>query len=185
MDERKNRKGGSALAKEEIISRYHGKYAGIIACDRPRHEADDFSVRHPAMAVSHRAKLFKPFAALAGFEEAIAEKNIVYIKRGEYSELRREKINRALAALFPACRTQHDCRLHQVRVQVTCFCQVTLPFEDARNDGESVYGFYETVSGVVEQIDLIGRTLHLRTSSGKEKREIAFQDMETLQRCRE
>ena len=40
---------------------------------RPRHGAgDEFRLRHPAMDVGHRAKIFAPFDALAGFRDAIA-----------------------------------------------------------------------------------------------------------------
>ena len=48
------------------------KYRGALDRDRPRHEPyDDFSIRHPRMPLGQRAKIFSPFAALAGFEEAI------------------------------------------------------------------------------------------------------------------
>lgn len=39
---------------------------------RPRHEgASDFSRKHPRMDCSRRAKLFMPFDALKGFNDAI------------------------------------------------------------------------------------------------------------------
>ncbi|MBR2258855.1 MAG: hypothetical protein IJ899_16315 [Blautia sp.] len=169
-------------ANEEALLSYHGKYSDIIACDRPRHDSDDFSVRHPSMTISHRAKLFKPFAALNGFDEAIAEKNIVYLKRSEHSELRQQQVNRVLTRLEPLCRTQRDCRINQVHVDITCFCQVELPIQDVRNDGDSVYGFYETISGVVRQLDLISQTVCIRTAQDGKDRDIPFADIERL-RC--
>lgn len=42
---------------------------------------DDFSLKHPRMLLSQRAKVFSPFAALKGFEEAIGEKVRVYAEK--------------------------------------------------------------------------------------------------------
>ncbi len=48
-------------------------YEDIINKKRPVHENDDFSVRHPKMSREDRAKIFAPFAALKGYEEALEE----------------------------------------------------------------------------------------------------------------
>ncbi|MCR5214182.1 MAG: hypothetical protein K6E10_07175 [Eubacterium sp.] len=46
------------------------KYQDIIDKERPQHNGDDFDIRHPRMSREQRAKIFAPFAALKGFEEA-------------------------------------------------------------------------------------------------------------------
>ena len=101
---------------------YVGRYADIMGLQRPAHD-----LTHPPMAISRRAKLFKPFAALSGFEEAVAEKNIVYVARAERSEEEKARTDRELTLLFGKCRTRRMCRETPVLVRVTCFTQYTLP----------------------------------------------------------
>ena len=48
-------------------------YEDIIDKKRPVHDNDDFSIRHPKMSREDRAKIFAPFAALKGYEEALEE----------------------------------------------------------------------------------------------------------------
>ena len=52
-----------------------------------------------AMPVSERAKIFAPFAALKGLEEALAEKEKVRVPKKEISEDMAEEINRVLKNL--------------------------------------------------------------------------------------
>ena len=48
-------------------------YREVFLRGKPKHERlDPFSVRHPKMDVGHRAKIFAPFDALKGFDEALA-----------------------------------------------------------------------------------------------------------------
>ena len=47
------------------------EYNDIIDKQRPVHVGDDFEARHPKMSRENRAKIFAPFAALKGYEEAI------------------------------------------------------------------------------------------------------------------
>ena len=47
------------------------KYDDIINLERPVHDGDAFEARHPKMTREARAKIFAPFAALKGYEEAI------------------------------------------------------------------------------------------------------------------
>ena len=50
---------------------YSEEYKDIINKSRPEHHGDDFEARHPHMSQENRAKIFAPFAALKGYEEAI------------------------------------------------------------------------------------------------------------------
>ena len=48
-------------------------YINIINKERPVHNGDYFSFRHPKMDRKKRAKLFMAFEALSGFSEEIAK----------------------------------------------------------------------------------------------------------------
>ena len=64
---------------------------------RPKHEKyDAFWIRHPPMDRVHRAKIFSPFDALAGFDECIESKLVTYTEKRMLSEEERDKINDAL-----------------------------------------------------------------------------------------
>ena len=49
------------------------RYRKVYERGKPKHSpSDDFSIKHPAMDLSRRAKIFSPFDALKGFNEEIA-----------------------------------------------------------------------------------------------------------------
>ena len=57
------------------------RYGKVLAKGKPVHDKNDsFSVRHPAMDLTKRAKIFSPFDALKGFDEElrIAQKKAEY-----------------------------------------------------------------------------------------------------------
>lgn len=56
------------------------KYNDIIDKERPQHDGDEFEARHPKMSLENRAKIFAPFAALKGYEEAIDNASNNYIQ---------------------------------------------------------------------------------------------------------
>ena len=48
------------------------RYRELLLRGRPRHDRlDAFRIRHPQMDIGRRAKIFAPFDALQGFDEAI------------------------------------------------------------------------------------------------------------------
>ena len=59
------------------------EYKDIIDKNRPVHDGDDFEARHPKMSRENRAKIFAPFAALKGYEEAIDETGRVHTPPAE------------------------------------------------------------------------------------------------------
>ena len=68
-----------------MAEQYSHRYDDIINREYPLREHD--RIRHPAMPMSERAKIFSPFAALKGYEEAIDEqKNEAAIDRGLLAE---------------------------------------------------------------------------------------------------
>lgn len=57
---------GSAPMPEDFA------YRDVFFKGRPRHQkTDPFGIRHPAMDLGKRAKIFAPFDALRGFSAAI------------------------------------------------------------------------------------------------------------------
>ena len=68
------------------------KYDDIINCARPK------SDRMP-MAVADRAKIFMPFAALKGYDEAVDDKKKLYSKRRELTEEGKEELDRQICLL--------------------------------------------------------------------------------------
>ena len=51
------------------------RYRTVYEKGKPVHgKLDLFSIKHPPMELSRRAKIFSPFDALKGFDEAIARK---------------------------------------------------------------------------------------------------------------
>ncbi len=69
-----------------------GKYDDIINLERPK------SNRIP-MSRADRAKIFMPFSALKGYEEAIEEKQRVITERVELAEEQKEELDRTLKVL--------------------------------------------------------------------------------------
>ncbi len=48
------------------------RYRKVYERGKPKHSPfDDFSIKHPAMDLSRRSKIFSPFDALKGFNEEI------------------------------------------------------------------------------------------------------------------
>ncbi len=51
------------------------KYGTVYEKGKPIHDKlDTFSIKHPPMELSRRAKIFSPFDALKGFSDAISSK---------------------------------------------------------------------------------------------------------------
>ena len=48
------------------------RYQKVLEKGKPKHDKNDlFSIRHPAMELSQRAKIFSPFDALKGFNDEL------------------------------------------------------------------------------------------------------------------
>jgi len=113
-----------------------GNYDDIRHLNRP-------ISRHPRMHRQDRAKLFAPFAALTGFEDAIHHRDRILVPQIVQTEDARERLDRRLRLL-----TAGD------YVTVVYFLpeQVTL---------EGPLGTYRTVSSVFLRIDELERRLQL------------------------
>ena len=73
------------------------RYREILLKGKPKHDKTDaFRIRHPSMDVGRRAKIFAPFDALRGFNEAVASKDVLYEHKRELNEEDQAELNRRL-----------------------------------------------------------------------------------------
>ena len=134
------------------------KYEAVLKRGRPRHDAmDPFSLRHPPMPLSRRAKLFNPFAALKGYEEALAAKEVPYEPRRELSDEKKTDLDQKIAVLRRLTRHSHAAMENHVIVSVTRF----VPCSDPDHEGYGQLGLYETLTGVCMGVDVKNRTLQV------------------------
>ena len=130
-------------------------YNDIIGLGRPAHDGDAFSRRHPKMAQLNRAKIFAPFAALSGYDEAVRSKQVPYVPRRHRDAEALRALNRALAALEKTTRTGALARRNRVVARVEYFevCQ------DPHHEAFGRDGLYRAVTGIVWKVDPVGKVL--------------------------
>ena len=68
------------------------KYDDIINLSRP-------VSKHPKMSNQNRAKIFSPFAALKGYDEAVKNKEKIRVNKMDLSDEEKELINQKLCLL--------------------------------------------------------------------------------------
>ena len=126
------------------------KYKDIIHRERPQHAlCDAFSARHPKMPLGRRAKIFSPFSALRGFEEAVDSKLERYVSKVELNEEEQERINRTLLELVERSRDRRQSVVVTVRWYVPC--------ADENHEAYGRRGSYVTLRGPVWKIDPVVR----------------------------
>lgn len=119
-----------------------GDYEDML--DLPHH----VSKRHPPMPLSARAAQFSPFAALAGYEDAIKE---TARQTGDFMELtesQKEQIDNRLRMLQSyqiLGSGQDECQRHYQEPEIT----VTYFHPDRKKSG----GEYRTIRGKMKKID--------------------------------
>ena len=133
-------------------------FKNLFERGRPRHDrSDPFRVRYPQMPLSRRAKIFAPFDALVGFDEAIASKEVTYEPRRYLSDQERERLDgrlQKLARLTFRAKTPQGRKRRPV-VSVTYF----VPCTDRNNFAYGVEGTYRTVTGILRNIDSFSITV--------------------------
>ena len=143
------------------------RYRDALSRGRPKHaRCDDFSLRHPPMDPGRRAKIFSPFSALRGFEEAIDEKRRLYVDRRELNEEEQRALNLTLSFLHERTANLRMARQAHITAAVTRY----VPCMDENHEAYGRRGSYETVSGVVWKVDPV---LHKTIVIGDKEIEIA------------
>ena len=125
------------------------KYRNVFLRGKPVHRRDGFSMRHPGMACSQRAKIFSPFDALKGFSEAVAAKDVLYTDRPELSEEEQDLISRRLFALKELTGNSRLAKANRVQVRIVRF----VPCTDPENAAFGCRGQVQTVSGICRKVD--------------------------------
>ena len=116
-----------------------GKYDDII------HLPHHVSAKHPQMPALDRAAQFSPFAALTGYETAIAETARLVDRRIELDENRKEELDEKLQT----AKEQHAL---EPEIAVTYFVP------DAKKDG----GAYVQTIGIIKKLDDIGHRIIMK-----------------------
>ncbi len=152
------------------------EYLRALSRGRPKHgRCDDFSLRHPKMQLSQRAKIFSPFAALKGFEEAIGEKVRVYVEKRELNDEEQEALETALLRLHELTRSPRMTKENRVTATVTWF----VPCADENHEAYGHGGSYERYTGTVWKVDpILTKSLLIgdRTIEFSELAEIVIQE---------
>ena len=120
------------------------------------------------MCLSQRAKIFSPFAALKGFEEAIDAKLERYVDKRELTEEEQGQLDATLALLLEQTRNRRLARANRVCATVRYY----VPCRDENHEAFGLRGTYETVTGLVRKVDPI-----LRKSLFIADQEIEFADL--------
>lgn len=126
------------------------RYRDVFLLGKPQHDRNDrFSIKHPQMNVGRRAKIFSPFDALKGFNEAVAAKEMQYTNQIKLSEEDQEEINLKLKVLHNLTCNSRKARQNQVEIIVNYY----IPCSDVNHDAYGLQGVYKTVTGVCWKVD--------------------------------
>ncbi len=126
------------------------RYREIAQKGRPQHIClDAFTMKHPPMPSSRWAKIFSPFDALKGFGEAVASKDVQYVRRRELSEDEEAELSRRVSILHDLTQTSKMARANTIHVTVRYY----VPCADEENFAYGIAGSYVTVTGTILRID--------------------------------
>ena len=120
------------------------KYADILPMERP--QSEESLRKHPRMTLQNRAKIFSPFAALRGYDEQLAEE-----------KQRTERVCKRVLT------EEEMSDLSDRLMQVTKGMTITVRYfvEDTAHPEIPAVGNYVTLTGQVESIDPVFRTLQI------------------------
>ena len=127
------------------------RYREVFLKGRPRHDRyDPFRIRHPSMDRGHRAKIFSPFDALKGFNEAVASKDVLYEDRIELLQEDSEELSRRLNVLHNLTFNSRMARANRVQVTVTYY-------EPCSDENRTITGICWNVDAEVNHTILIDK----------------------------
>ncbi|MBO4337038.1 MAG: hypothetical protein J5842_03100, partial [Lachnospiraceae bacterium] len=136
------------------------RYRNVFMKGYPRHEGwDSFRIKHPPMPASRWAKIFAPFDALKGFDEAIGSKEELYVDRIEMSDEQHRSINKKLRILKGYTFNGRMAKANRIMVSVEYF----EPCTDQDNMAFDLQqGKYENVNGMVLGVDDVKEIIRLK-----------------------
>ena len=149
------------------------RYREVFRRGRPKHSGwDSFLIKHPPMSASRWAKIFAPFDALDGFDERIAEKEVLYCERKVLSDGEKEALNRKLSFLRSLTFNSREAKKNAPAVTITCFESCT----DTDHDWYGRGGQYKEFSGTVLGVD--PHSIRIKTADGEKN--IRFDDIREI-----
>lgn len=133
------------------------RYREVFLKGKPQHDrCDPFRIRHPRMNTGHRAKIFAPFDALKGFNEAVSAKEVLYENQIELNPEDAAELDRRLTILHNLTYNSRMARANRVQVSVTYY----QPCLDPNHDDYGLRGQYHTISGICWNVDAeVNRTI--------------------------
>lgn len=133
------------------------RYREVFLKGKPQHDrCDPFRIRHPRMNTGHRAKIFAPFDALKGFNEAVSAKEVLYENRIALSPEDAAELDRRLTILHNLTYNSRMARANRVQVSVTYY----QPCLDPNHDDYGLRGQYHTITGICWNVDAeVNRTI--------------------------
>ena len=126
------------------------KYKNVLQRGRPKHNKyDDFYRKHPPMDRVRWAKIFAPFDALDGFDEAVGAKLVQYEERHDLSECEKEELDQKLSDLHSLTYNGRVARQNKPAVKVKYFS----PCTDIHSEWYGRGGTYKTLTSTVKRVD--------------------------------
>ena len=129
----------------------------ILERGKPIHNRDAFFAKHPPMSLSRRAKIFAPFDALIGFDDAIESKNQLYVAKRELTEEEQKDLDQKLDILASLTRNSRLARQNRPQVRISYY----VPCNDTESFSYRIRGQYKTLSGICKKVDLINQTIQV------------------------
>ena len=138
------------------------KYKSVVERGKPGP-----SRKHPLMDAGQRAKIFAPFAALRGFDQAILSKDVQYEERRFLCDEEQDELSRRLNILHDLTFNGRTARENKPVATVTYYVTCA----DRNNEAYGTLGSYSSVTGIVWNVDPIRKSLRIG------KTEIRFRDI--------
>lgn len=127
------------------------RYRDVFLKGKPRHnQYDRFLIRHPRMDVGRRAKIFAPYDALKGFDEAVESKDVQYVSKIVLPPEDEEELSRKLEILHNLTFNSRMARENRIQVTVTYYEVCS----DENHEAYGVKGQYKTINGICSNVDI-------------------------------
>ena len=129
----------------------------MLYSERPEHDGDVFSLRHPKMPPAQRAKIFAPFDALRGFNFRIsnAAAETEYVLQHSLGEDDAQALDTALRQLHELTANGSLARAHRPVATVTYF----VPCDNPESPAYGERGLYLTRTGIVDRVDIARKVI--------------------------
>ncbi len=139
MTEQEDRKMSAAQLGVMPMPRYF-KYKDVYMAGFPQHSLwDAFQRKHPPMPATRWAKIFSPFDALKGFDEAITSKEVGYVDREDLNDEEIRELNHRLTILHNLTANGKLARMNRASVTIEYFVQCKDPDHYAYELGMGQY----------------------------------------------